>query len=102
MGDSVRIHRVNKYKEPVRVEDIHGEFAYKHYIRVLGTNIFGKYIVIVSNKDLGIAYGEKVPLTFDMSGSAKRIIGNGKYRGERVNPVVIKNDNAKILVYEVC
>ena len=55
----MKIHRHANYKDPVKLNDIHGEFAYKNYMEIRGTELFGKYIVIVSDDDLGIEYNKE-------------------------------------------
>lgn len=97
----MKIHRHANYKDPVKLNDIHGEFAYKNYMEIRGTEIFGKYIVIVSDDDLGIEYNVPIALTFDKNAFGKRLIGTGTFKGVRVNPVVIRQEDASMCVYEV-
>lgn len=48
----IRIKPSNKFEKKVKPEDIHGLFPYKHYLELYGNSLMGRYIVVVSNKQL--------------------------------------------------
>lgn len=49
---TIDIKRDKSFKTKVRAEDIHGNFPYKLYLEIKGNSKIGKYIVVVSNKQL--------------------------------------------------
>ena len=87
----------NDYAKPVTLDEIHGSYPYKLYLEVIGTNVFGKYIVIVSEDEIEIENPDKVQLEIDRS--TIRLLGNNTFSGKKVNPVKIRRENESMRVF---
>lgn len=117
----MNIKRHEKYSEPVNIQDVHGEFPYKLYVEVIGTNAYGRYIVIVSSTPFEINDNETVKLHFvggemgikkQIRTRSGTITGNGaiakraissyvEYKGKQVNMVLLKKQGIQVGVYRI-
>ena len=48
----LEIKRDKRYKHPVKGASIHGKYAYKLYLEILGNSNIGRYIVVVSSEPI--------------------------------------------------
>lgn len=48
----MEIKRDKRYKHPIKGADIHGKYAYKLYLEILGNSNIGRYIVVVGKEPL--------------------------------------------------
>ena len=82
--------------------DIHGEFPYKLYLEIIGTNVYGRYIVVVSNKEFKLQGNNKIPLSFIRRNNGARQIGFvSEYNARMVSPIEIKRNNIEMYVFEI-
>lgn len=116
------IKRVVEYDKPMPIPEIHGKYPFKLYLEMIGTNKYGRYIVIVS-KQLVDFVGEytKVRIIDDnnLVDSDKKLktkrgtlAGNGllarmmlsknvQYTVKKVNMLVLKKTKACVTVFEI-
>lgn len=49
---TLKIIRDSTYSSPMLAKDIHGKYPYKLYLEIRGNTYIGRYIVVVSNRQL--------------------------------------------------
>jgi hypothetical protein len=65
----LNIERDKKYEDKVIATDIHGKYPYKLYLEVKGNSNIGRYIVVVSEKQLNKDNKvEKISIKLDTNG----------------------------------
>lgn len=109
---TIKIVKDEKYENKVKPQNIHGLYPYKLYLEVLGNSNIGKYIVVVSDKQLN-KKGEVDEIVIKIKNEHKRrkrsenniiqpnILNNGYGLRYRVKEVSILNvGNTEIDVYK--
>lgn len=94
----LRLVRNSKFNGEVSFNEIHGEFPYKLYAEVIGSNAYGKNIVIVSSSDLRIT-GDKIVVEFIADASTK--YRSTRYSAKVLKPLDVKQQGLELTVYNV-
>jgi hypothetical protein len=103
--------RITKIKEElVTLTEIHGSYPYKLYLEITGSNTFGRYIVVVSNKQIVNKDTKEVKVQFEnarnnqvqqTTNRAIQKIKNMEYKARVLNPVDVRKNNIKLVAYEL-
>jgi hypothetical protein len=96
----LEIIKSNKYKEPVGIKDVHGKYPYKLYLEIRGNTTIGRYLVVVSETQLGVkdVIDQIVIHVADSAGNIQ------KAKRTSQNPTIVKpnmSGNMYMLSYKV-
>lgn len=82
---TLRIIKDKTYNKKVLASEIHGKYPYKLYLEIKGNTNIGRYIVVVSNKELNSEDIDKITIQLDNSKVSiiKRLSGNGEQPNSR-------------------
>lgn len=94
----MRLLKNNEFTGVVSFSEIHGAFPYKLYAEVIGSNAYGKFIVIVSNREIKVE-GDKITVEFSADSSTK--YRTSRYSAKVISPLDVKNNNLMLTVYTV-
>ena len=85
----------------VTVGSIHGKFPFKKYLQVIGTNLYGEYIVIVSNHQICGESEKELKIRFKTTKSVgvQSLISGTEYTCRIVNPLELKRNNIEMRVF---
>lgn len=81
----LNIERDKEYADKVQSVSIHGKYPYKTYLEILGNSIIGRYIVIVSNKQI-----KKDSIIDEISVK----LSDNKFRKRNTNSNIVKPNTA--------
>lgn len=95
---ALKLLRNSDFDKEVSFSDIHGEFPYKVYAEVIGSNAYGKFIVIVSSGKIEVS-GEKMTVEFNTGASTK--YRSPRYSIKLLKPLDVKNQDLKLVVYNI-
>lgn len=111
---TIKIIRDKQYSEPVHAIDVHGKYPYKLYLEIIGNTNIGRYIVVISDKQLNIEESvnsiivqltEKVLNTRSAKhlrqGNRPNMVGNEYFLKYRVKESdILKVGNNELLVFK--
>ena len=95
---ALKLLRNHNFDKEVSFSDIHGAFPYKVYAEVIGSNAYGKFIVMVSSSKIEVN-SEKMPVEFNTGASTK--YRSPRYSVKILKPLDVKNQNLKLTVYDI-
>lgn len=94
----LKLLRNTSFGKEVSFSDVHGAFPYKLYAEVIGSNAFGKFIVITSSHKIDIS-GDKATVEFDTGAYTK--YRSPRYTIKVLKPLDVKSKDLKLTVYSI-